>query len=108
MVWNTTSAGARGQGFPISYFPFGADSLNEPIQKVRKGSASKTPVKMLMINPGSTSTKVSYFEDEANVYTASIFHDAPVLLRYPQQPEIVPQNTRATPHNGSCGLPRIF
>ena len=82
MVWNTTSAGARGQGFPISYFPFGADSLNEPIQEVRKGIAMITPVKMLIINPGSTSAKVRYFEDEANVYTESIFHDAPVLLRY--------------------------
>ena len=43
----------------------------------------KTPVKLLIINPGSTSTKVSYFEDEKNVYTESIFHDAPELLQYP-------------------------
>lgn len=43
----------------------------------------KSPVKMLVINPGSTSTKVSYFEDETNVYTESIFHDAPELLKYP-------------------------
>ena len=40
-------------------------------------------MKMLIINPGSTSTKVSYFEDEKNVYTESIFHDAPELLKYP-------------------------
>ena len=39
--------------------------------------------KLLIINPGSTSTKVSYFEDETNVYTESIFHDAPELLKYP-------------------------
>lgn len=39
--------------------------------------------KMLVINPGSTSTKVSYFENENNVFTESIFHDAPVLLSYP-------------------------
>ena len=49
-----------------------------------------TPVKMLIINPGSTSTKVSYFENEKNVYTESIFHDAPELMQYPttndQQP----------------------
>lgn len=38
--------------------------------------------KLLVINPGSTSTKVSYFENETNVYTESIFHDAPVLLQY--------------------------
>lgn len=40
-------------------------------------------MKLLVINPGSTSTKVSYFEDEKNVYTESIFHDAPELLKYP-------------------------
>ena len=36
--------------------------------------------KLLVINPGSTSTKVSYFENEKNVFTESIFHDAPELL----------------------------
>ncbi len=41
------------------------------------------PIKLLVINPGSTSTKVSYFENETNVYTDSIFHDAPELLKYP-------------------------
>lgn len=40
-------------------------------------------MKLLIINPGSTSTKVSCFEDEKNLYTESIFHDAPELLRYP-------------------------
>ena len=39
--------------------------------------------KMLVINPGSTSTKVSYFENEKNVFTESIFHDAPELLAFP-------------------------
>ena len=39
--------------------------------------------KLLVINPGSTSTKVSLFEDDVNLYTESIFHDAPVLLQYP-------------------------
>lgn len=43
----------------------------------------ETVYKMLVINPGSTSTKVSYFENERNVYTESIFHDAPELLVYP-------------------------
>ena len=50
----------------------------------------KTPVKMLIINPGSTSTKVSFFEDEKNVYTESIFHDAPVLLKYPTTNDQMP------------------
>lgn len=46
--------------------------------------------KLLVINPGSTSTKVSYFEDETNVHTESIFHDAPVLLQYPTTNDQMP------------------
>ena len=47
-------------------------------------------MKLLIINPGSTSTKVSYFEDEKNVYTESIFHDAPELLKYPTTNDQMP------------------
>ena len=47
-------------------------------------------MKMLIINPGSTSTKVSYFEDEQNVCTESIFHDAPELLKYPTTNDQMP------------------
>ncbi|MBO4415411.1 MAG: butyrate kinase, partial [Lachnospiraceae bacterium] len=39
--------------------------------------------KILIINPGSTSTKISLFEDDKNVYTESLFHDAPELLKFP-------------------------
>ena len=39
-------------------------------------------MKSLVINPGSTSTKVSVFEDENNIFTESVFHDAPLLLKY--------------------------
>ena len=46
--------------------------------------------KLLVINPGSTSTKVSYFEDEKNIFTESIFHDAPVLLQYPTTNDQMP------------------
>ena len=56
--------------------------------KQKKVIAMKT--KLLVINPGSTSTKVSYFEDENNVYTESIFHDAPVLLQYPTTNDQMP------------------
>lgn len=45
---------------------------------------------LLIINPGSTSTKVSYFADEKNVYTESIFHDAPVLMQYPTTNDQLP------------------
>lgn len=40
-------------------------------------------MKILAINPGSTSTKVSLFEDEKCVFEQSIFHDAPELLKFP-------------------------
>ena len=39
--------------------------------------------RMLIINPGSTSTKISVFENEKHLFEKSRFHDAPVLLRYP-------------------------
>ena len=45
---------------------------------------------MLVINPGSTSTKVSLFENETSVFEKSIFHDAPELLRYPHVNNQVP------------------
>ena len=40
-------------------------------------------MKLLIINPGSTSTKVSVYEDETKFFEESIFHDAPELLKYP-------------------------
>ena len=40
-------------------------------------------MKLLIINPGSTSTKISLYEDERVLFEDSQFHDAPVLLRYP-------------------------
>ena len=40
-------------------------------------------MRLLIINPGSTSTKVSLFEDETPLFEESLFHDAPELLKYP-------------------------
>ena len=37
--------------------------------------------RLLIINPGSTSTKVSLFENENCVFEESVFHDAPELLK---------------------------
>ncbi len=39
-------------------------------------------MKFLIINPGSTSTKISVFEDEKELFTESVFHDAPLLLSF--------------------------
>ena len=40
-------------------------------------------MKLLIINPGSTSTKISVYEDEKKLCEESVFHDAPELLKYP-------------------------
>ncbi len=40
-------------------------------------------MKLLIINPGSTSTKVSLYEEDRELFTESLFHDAPQLLQYP-------------------------
>lgn len=47
-------------------------------------------MKLLIINPGSTSTKISAYEDEKRLFEQSIFHDAPVLLKYPHVNDQVP------------------
>ena len=39
-------------------------------------------MKLLIINPGSTSTKMSVFEDYDELFTENAFHDAPELLRF--------------------------
>ncbi|MBR6322079.1 MAG: butyrate kinase [Lachnospiraceae bacterium] len=39
--------------------------------------------RILVINPGSTSTKVSLFDNETLHFERSLFHDADVLLQYP-------------------------
>ena len=38
--------------------------------------------KLLIINPGSTSTKVSLFEDENVIFEKNLFHDSSVLLAF--------------------------
>ena len=47
-------------------------------------------MKILVINPGSTSTKISLFEDEAALFTQSVFHDAPELLAFPSVNDQIP------------------
>ena len=37
---------------------------------------------LLIINPGSTSTKISIYEDERKLVEESIFHDAPLLISF--------------------------
>lgn len=44
----------------------------------------------LVINPGSTSTKVSLFQDNTELFQKSVFHDAPQLLQFPTVNDQVP------------------
>ena len=46
--------------------------------------------RLLIINPGSTSTKVSLFDNETQLFEHSLFHDAPELLKYPHVNDQVP------------------
>ena len=46
--------------------------------------------RLLIINPGSTSTKISLFLNERELFERSRFHDAPVLLQYPHVNDQVP------------------
>ena len=59
-------------------------------------------MKLLVINPGSTSTKISVFEDEKNIFTESIFHDAPELLRFSTTNEQLPMRMRVVSDSLSC------
>jgi len=47
-------------------------------------------LKILVINPGSTSTKVSLYENETSLFEKSVFHDAPILLQYPHVNDQIP------------------
>ena len=51
---------------------------------------AKKTYKLLIINPGSTSTKVSLFENETARFERSLFHDAPELLKYPHVNDQMP------------------
>ena len=46
--------------------------------------------KILVINPGSTSTKVSLFLDEEELFERNLFHDAPELLKFPHVNDQLP------------------
>ena len=46
--------------------------------------------KLLIINPGSTSTKISVFDNEKMLFEQSLFHDSTELLRYPHVNDQLP------------------
>ena len=47
-------------------------------------------MKLLVINPGSTSTKISLYEEETLLFEEDVFHDAPELLKYPHVNDQIP------------------
>ena len=50
----------------------------------------KHKTRLLIINPGSTSTKVSLFENETSLFEESLFHDAPILLQFAHVNDQIP------------------
>ena len=62
--------------------PFIIESVRKN-KKERDVNMSDKNFKILVINPGSTSTKVSLFENEDLVFERSLFHDADELLKFP-------------------------
>ena len=38
--------------------------------------------KLLILNPGSTSTKIAYYEDEKQIFVESISHSADEIAKY--------------------------
>ena len=53
-------------------------------------SDAEKKFKLLIINPGSTSTKVSLFENETSLFEKSLFHDADILLTFPHVNDQMP------------------
>ena len=53
-------------------------------------SDTEKKFKLLIINPGSTSTKVSLFENETSLFEKSLFHDADILLSFPHVNDQMP------------------
>ena len=53
-------------------------------------SESEKVFRLLVINPGSTSTKVSLFDNEKLLFEHSLFHDAPELLKFPHVNDQMP------------------
>ncbi len=52
--------------------------------------------RLLIINPGSTSTKISLFKGHKCLFTDSVFHDAPQLLAFKKVNDQVPFRTQVT------------
>jgi butyrate kinase len=53
-------------------------------------------MKILVINPGSTSTKISVFEDRKPIFTQSVFHDAPLMLSFKTTNDQLPYRKKVT------------
>lgn len=47
-------------------------------------------MKILIINPGSTSTKLSVYDNDTELFTESIYHDADVINRYHRVNDQIP------------------
>lgn len=54
-----------------------------PKARKREQMKEEKRYRIFIINPGSTSTKLSLFENETNQFTTDVFHDSSVLKQFP-------------------------
>ena len=47
-------------------------------------------MKILTVNPGSTSTKIALFEDDRKLFSVNVSHDAAVLSQFTDQESQLP------------------
>lgn len=60
---------------------YSIESIRFKIESIKENTMKK--YKIFVINPGSTSTKLSLFENEENLFTTDVFHDSSVLKSFP-------------------------
>ena len=55
-----------------------------------KGYGKTMEYRLLVINPGSTSTKIALFEDDRSLFSKNVAHDAAELAKYSDMPAQLP------------------
>ena len=88
VAWMCRRTPMNSMVMPGKRYDIGNLETYEKIKREYKGI--RRTYQMLIINPGSTSTKISLFENEKERFEKSRFHDAPVLLQYPHVNDQVP------------------
>ena len=57
--------------------------LNYLYEKRENSMSDSKVFRIFVVNPGSTSTKVEFFENEKSVLEGNVFHDSAILKNFP-------------------------